>query len=318
MKTMTVEEIDRARLWLRQVQVGEPVHHRNLTVFPLFGAAEPAPDRSRAYRLLSEAVAAQEARVEEVDEGGQVPFLGVANAGTVPILVPEGEILIGAKQNRTVNLTVLVAAQSTFKLPVSCVEAGRWNYVSRHFEPAAYAHPKLRYLKTRSAQRSRSEYASEGVAHSDQGEVWEEVDQHLHALAVESTTSSMTDSYSARADDLDDYRSEIRLPESACGFLAAKGDKVVGLDLFDSPLTMRELWPRLADSYFVEAMKEGRDVELSTREAAAGFLALVAQRLIAASSQPDLGWELELDGDDLAGSALWFEGALCHLSAFAA
>ena len=49
-----------------------------------------------------------------------------------------------------------------------------------------------------------------------------------------------------------------------------------------------------------------------------GFLALVAQRLVAASSQPDLGWELELDGDDLAGSALWFEGALCHLSAFAA
>ena len=46
-----------------------------------------------------------------------VPFLGVKNEGAKPILIPEGEILIGAKQNRVVNLTVLVAANSTFRLP---------------------------------------------------------------------------------------------------------------------------------------------------------------------------------------------------------
>ena len=42
-----------------------------------------------------------------------------------PILA--GEELVGAKQNRIVNATFLVAGQVSIEVPVSCVEAGRWH-----------------------------------------------------------------------------------------------------------------------------------------------------------------------------------------------
>ena len=67
----------------------------------------------------------------------------------------------------------LVAGKSTFKLPVSCVERGRWHDRSRVLEPVAFAHPRLRDLKVKSAQRSRR---VSGVAVANQGRVWEEVD----------------------------------------------------------------------------------------------------------------------------------------------
>jgi hypothetical protein len=311
----THDVLESTKSWLGKVEVGEGRHFRNLTVFPLLVSEEGEPAKPR-YELLSDAIEAGKASVEEVDEAGAVPFLAVANKAAMPILVPEGEILIGAKQNRTVNLTVLVAAGATFKLPVSCVEQGRWGYTSRHFKPAAFAHPKLRNMKMKAAQVSRSLGYE---PRSDQGAVWDEVEDHLFAMkAPESPTRSWTDGYEAAEARLEDYRKKIELPEGACGFLAASGGEVVGLDLFDRPETLKKLWGRLADAYYVQAVRGSEAVEATGREAAEAFLAEVTERLAPASQQPELGFELELEGEELGGAALWHDGAVCHLAAFGA
>jgi len=332
--------LEAAGEWLAGVRVAEGRHHRNLTIFPLVreeervSQVEPetgdaptwpsttsgATGNGQRYTLLSDAIENGSARVEEVSEGGEVPFLGIKNNGIRPILIPEGEVLVGAKQNRVVNLTVLVAAQSSFKLPVSCVEQGRWGYVSRHFESRAFAHPKLREKKIRSAQFLR---AQTGVAVSDQGEVWDEVDEHLREFAAHSPTRSMTDAYAVSEARMDDYRRSIALPDGACGFLAARGSRIVGLDLFDVPATMAKLWSRMSDAYFIEALRDPEQVSESPKVAAEAFLAHVAARLAPAGKQPELGYEMEVapsqDADeDMAGSALWYKDAVCHLSAFSA
>lgn len=310
--------------WLRQIEVGEGMHHHNLTIFPLFRrhtAPESEADREIAqsdsdggrYRLLDDAVKLNEAVVEEVSEGGDVPFLGVKNVGAKPILIPEGEILTGAKQNRVVNLTVLVASQSTCKLPVSCVEQGRWHYKTRHFRPTAFAHPILRDMKVRSAQRNRKVM---GMALADQGGVWDEVDSHLDAFAAAAPTRDIIDGFVAAEDLLGGYQKEIDLPGDACGFVAASGENVMGLDLFDEPQTMRKLWSRMSDAYFIEAARDRSKTPKTPRAVAESFLGEVAQHLVQAETQPDLGLELEVAEDRLSGSALYYEGAVCHLSAF--
>ena len=312
------------RAWLADVEVKEAMEHENLTVFPLIWRSDSVPAREDTdptwpevdtgrYRLLMDAIAAKDAQVEEGSEGGEVPFLGVENKGGTPILIPEGEILIGAKQNRVVNLTVLVAAHTTFKLPVSCVERGRWHYRSREFEPAAFAHPKLRDLKVRSAQQNRR---TMGLAMADQGQVWDEVDLHLSDMAVASPTRDFFESLDGAEESLQGFRNGIVLPEEACGFIVARSGWIVGLDLFDSAETMGKLWRRMSDAYFLEAARLRGERHGVTRESATAFLDRVVDRLEASESQPDLGVELEVVDEGISGSALFYEGAVCHLSAF--
>ena len=329
--TGMAETLGSAKQWLQAVEIGDGMHCSNLTIFPLFwtGAkqsmtAEASPSwgdreggngKSVRYRLLAEAIEQKQAVVEETSEAGDVPLLAVRNDGAIPVLIPEGEILIGAKQNRTVNLTVLVAAKSQMQMPVSCVEAGRWSRRSRHFEARAWAHPKLRELKVRSAQMYRKRV---GMARSDQGAVWNEVDEHLHALEAPTPTRDVMASYEAAEERLSGYRRQLELPKKACGFLAARGDQVIGLDLFDSAETLQKLWRRMSDAYFVEAVRGDDQYEETPTRVASEFLGQVEERLVPAAKQPSLGFEMELEDGALSGSALWYDGAVCHLSAFRA
>ena len=131
-------------------------------------------------------------RVEELSEGGSVPELRVVNEGTLPVLILEGDELVGAKQNRVVNSSVLVAADSELILPVSCVERGRWSYRSRAFTSGPGSpHIALRRLKSRSVHDS----LKRGRGHrSDQGSVWAEVDRKARLHEASSPTHALQDS----------------------------------------------------------------------------------------------------------------------------
>src|ERR1700730_11677852 len=69
----------------------------------------------------------------EVSEAGSVLFLKVVNGADRQLLLLDGEELLGAKQNRILNTTVLVDAHTEVIIPVSCVEQGRWGYRGRQF-----------------------------------------------------------------------------------------------------------------------------------------------------------------------------------------
>ena len=122
--------------------LGTPQHFRHLTVFPLL---HPAP-REPFYLTLDETLARRCAQVTEVSKGGRVPELRLVNHGDLPILLLDGEELVGAKQNRVLNLTILAPAHSEVVIPVSCVEQGRWYDLSEVFcaSPASTSPPAER------------------------------------------------------------------------------------------------------------------------------------------------------------------------------
>ena len=129
---------------LPKIRVGDPLRHESLAVFPLFSE----PTGNVEYRLSDEALADESILVEEISEGGSVPDLLVENKGDVRVLFLEGEELVGAKQNRILNTSILVAAHSKIKIPVSCVEQGRWGYKSRYFvSSGSHAPSRLRRAK---------------------------------------------------------------------------------------------------------------------------------------------------------------------------
>jgi hypothetical protein len=101
-------------------------------MFPLLNGG----GHTRSYQTLREALAAGTLRVTEVSEGGSVPRLSAVNDGDKAVLILDGEELVGAKQNRIANLTILVPAKRTIPIPVSCVEAGRWRSACCSTRPA--------------------------------------------------------------------------------------------------------------------------------------------------------------------------------------
>jgi hypothetical protein len=298
------------RAALAGARLGAPLHHRNLTVFPLYldSAGEPP------YDLFRDALARGDVEVREVSEAGSVPNLTLVNRGTRPVLVPEGEILTGAKQNRVVNITVLVAAASTYTLPVSCVESGRWHSVSATFAGGSHAHPALRAAKLVSVHASR--HAGHGTT-SDQGRVWAEVDRASAQLGVHSHTSSLTDVMEGAGERRQPYREAITLPADACGFVAGSGGRVIGLEAFGSPSVMARVAASLTDAYFTQASWDGRKRRQTTEREARAFLDTVAEGLQSCDRQTSAGAELELTTPDLTGTALAYAGRLCHVAAFA-
>lgn len=73
------------------------------------------------------------------------------------MLFVEGQELKGAKQNRVLNTSVLIGAKSKTVLPVSCVEQGRWRYVSKGFTASgSYGSSKLRSVLKKSVKDRKS------------------------------------------------------------------------------------------------------------------------------------------------------------------
>jgi hypothetical protein len=123
---------------LHGMEISDFVSHGLLHIFPLQGGAHEEGDVS----LLEDALWAGTLRIEELHEAGSAPELRVVNEGALRVLILEGDELVGARQNRVVNSSVVVAAGSELVLPVSCVERGRWSYRAGIFPGVRQAAPR--------------------------------------------------------------------------------------------------------------------------------------------------------------------------------
>lgn len=117
----------------------------------------------------------------------------------------DGEELVGAKQDRVLNLSILVPAQTTVKIPVSCVEQGRWHHVSPRFEAAPRAH-YARGRARRQAEVSQALKFSAGMNRmANQGTVWADPADRASELGARSETMAMEDVFRAHETTVDSY-----------------------------------------------------------------------------------------------------------------
>src|SRR3989304_6913607 len=137
--------------FISSLRLGEPDSFGNLTVFPLYSEYS----RVDGYTLLDEAINTKKFIVTEINEAGRVPELKVLNELDTDVLILDGEELVGAKQNRIVNTTIIIGRGKEVVIPVSCVEKGRWSYKSENFKPGkSYLYAGLRGRKAKSVYES--------------------------------------------------------------------------------------------------------------------------------------------------------------------
>jgi hypothetical protein len=298
---------------LGQAEVREPVSHGSLHLFALTGG----PSEEEGMTLLEDALEGGSLRVEEIGESGSVPELRVVNGEATPVLILEGDELIGAKQNRVVNSSVLVAAASELVLPVSCVERGRWSRRSRFFSAgSATPHVRLRHLKSRSVHDS----LRRGRGHrSNQGAVWEEVDRLASLHASSSPTDALQDTRDGLSEKLaafDNLSQEI--PEGTRGVVVSIGDRPVALEVLAGPRSFAKVLPKLLMGYALEALEHGGDGASPDPASVKKFVSDVAAARCERHPAVGGGIDVRFEAEGFSGYALCENGSVLHAAAFLA
>jgi hypothetical protein len=309
--------------YLLGMELGAGQSFENMAVFELLRAQNGGPD----YITLREAIEKGVFSVTETSEGGSVPELMAVNKGDVAVLLLDGEEVRGAKQNRILNTTILVGPKSSIKVPVSCVEHGRWSYQSREFaESGNVMHREMRALNVVQVNQSLK---SVKQFRSDQGEIWDKVAELACDMNVPSSTGAMWDVYEAKGADLEGYLKSFRLVDGQKGILVFVDGKPAGMDFVSKDAAFATLFPKLVKSYAMEAMllterrKRGRgkgDAEKAlakpTADEARAFLKRAAGSDEKKYESVGLGWSYRYAGPGIVGSALAFNDKVVHMAFF--
>jgi hypothetical protein len=264
---------------------------------------------------LAEALAEGLLRVTEVSTSGSVSELHVVNTSDRPVFILDGEELIGAKQNRVVNLSILVPAKTELNIPVSCVEAGRWSYRSPEFSTS----PHAMYSSGRAGNLSRvtASLRGSGARSGDQHDVWAGIAEQSALMAVSSPTGAMSDMYDQYAKSIDEYARAFQTSGDQVGALFAIGSRIHGFEVFDSPATMRAYLEKLVRSYALDALgREDIADEPPAAESAQQLLDSAAQAASETYPAVGLGVDVRVREKQIVGAGLHWQDHMVHLNAF--
>jgi len=204
-------------------------------------------------------------------------------------------------------------------VPVSCVEAGRWDG-GRHdesFSPAPQAaYPALRGMKNRAARASV--HAGTGPR-AMQGEVWAEVAEKSERMNVHSNTGAMHDIYDGRRGRLDEFLSAIALHEGQTGALVLIAGRPAVLDHVSRPDVFAALHAPLVQGYALDALENSNGTDAPSRpgtRTAEAFLRHVLRARITEHDGIGLGRDLRFAQTRVAGAGLVVGDELVQLTAF--
>jgi len=299
---------------LSGLSVGGPATCRHLTVWPLVG-----DDLSRErYFTLDEAVSQGWAAITEISPDGSIPEVRIVNESPYQVLAIDGEELAGARQDRVVNLTVLVPHVSSLLLPVCGVEEGRWSYRGRTLRPTSRVQDASgRATRLRQVSTSLREI---GDRRAHQAEVWGHVAALSDRLGTGSPTGALSAVFERHASAIEECVRAfgcVPLQRGAC-FEVAGGLR--GLEVFDRADTCARLLPKLVRGYAIDALARPNGTPTTAWRSQAAVTAFLGEL---AGSRTDrfpavgMGLDLRFEGAGVVGGALVAGDRLVHLVAFA-
>lgn len=290
--------------------VSEPDVAGPLAVYPILG-----PPVAQAFVAFSDAESGSETTLTELEASASVRDLAITNLGHAPVLLYEGEEILGGQQNRSVDVAVLIGVGMKVTIPVTCVEQGRWDG-SRHrsaFQSAPHAgSPGFRAMKSRDVHERRIQ-GLEGRA--DQSASWSMVNSIFLRFGARSPTEAVSDVYEQKRKELNDLERRIHRHDGQLGALVAIGETFRVLDFVGSADVFAALHGRLVRGYALDALENPEAAPPSIDEARA-FVHRVTGAKVEDHEAVGLGRDLRFAEDGIAGSGLENEGELVQLTAF--
>jgi hypothetical protein len=298
--------------YLEGLKIGRQQSYKNLAIFPLLSTYSLDLD----YLLLDEALADGVVEIVEAVKEGTVPELKVINKSSRMILILDGEELVGAKQNRIVNTTILVQGNGTIIIPVSCVERGRWSYDSPRFHSEhRIMSSGLRAMKSEQVQFS---LRSAGNYRSDQGAIWDEISDKASRRIAESPSMAMSKIYEKDWPYIQEYAGHFRLIDSQVGAVFMINGKVVGMDSFGKADSFSKVFRKLVESYALDAIDwfETEKEYKPLKSGVTGFIKSSMASRTESRTSVGLGEDCRMESRRITGFALVLDDKIIHLSVF--
>jgi hypothetical protein len=228
-------EVTRA---LEGLQIGPPMNHRGITVYPLLATAA-----ANEARFLPLHAAQGPGRLELSDD--RVFSVQARNPLDADVLFLAGEVLSGGRCGRVVAEDVLVARGQTARIPVFCVEPGAWRTGERFAKESGHfvAPPSLRRTL---------------VWELGQGALWAQV-----AKRLDKTRAGQADLFRKHAEAIADARAYFTvLPDrepSAVGLAVAIGEALDFVEVFQDHALLTAYFDRLLAGAALDVLERPAD-----------------------------------------------------------
>jgi RNA polymerase sigma-70 factor (ECF subfamily) len=296
---------------LKHVEIERPQKHGALEVFPLRWPVVSHLD----YMTLDEALEARSIEITEFTEGGRVSLVNIVNRSERMVFLMAGEHLVGCKQNRVVNSSVMIPPDSQIPLPVTCVERGRWGYRTQTFSSG---HSSSHYV-LRAMMACGAADCDRGVGgpKANQAAVWREVSRKMRAMASRSPSDALQAIFLDHDARLIEWAERFPVPTDCNGAVFVVGGIIAGADLFGSKETLRKLWPKLLRSCAIDALESPeQDRESTAAEEIANWLARGVDVGQQAFPSPGIGLDVRIHGKEITGASLVVNNQPVHAELF--
>ena len=288
--------------YLCKIKVGRPFTYQNLTIYPLTLRSAPRVE----YITLDEAMKRNWLTIREIGTG-DVNVVELKNTGDKTVFLMTGEMLVGAKQDRMLSQDVLVPPKSAWlRVPVYCVEHGRWAATSERFKSSGFVVP--------------NELRKQARVTEDQSVVWDAIAESQDRLGIASRTGTAQANYEDEEvkERISLYTEKFwnfpKLAKNTIGVVVTTGSRIICVDLFANNKLLSEFWHKLIRSYAMDAISESKSV--ITKEEVQELLTVLANAHYVSIGTPGIGNLYTVETDFGKGSVLLHRGNPVHMDFF--
>lgn len=274
--------------------------HKNMAIIPI----KTPPSYKFDILTLKKGFELGLAEVKEC-EHSTVNTLIVKNNSVTPLLLVDGEEIIGGDQNRIVNATILIAPNSEEKIPVNCTEHGRWAYKSEFKQSEYMANYRTRSAKEKAVRANMSE----------QQAVWDSIEDLEMSRSFSSPTQAMSESYENLKVDLDEFISNFKALDGQTGAVIIIDGEIKGFELFLNSQIYHEYHEKILKSYLIDIDIDDSAFTVNT-DVATNLIEEALSVEYAAKKSNGLEEAFEFENSEGLGTAYLYKDELIHMSYF--
>ena len=231
------------------------------------------------------------------------------NKANVPLVLIDGDEIVGAKQNRIMNRSLIVPPLTTMEVSVSCTEQGRWHY-DRTGDRAHFDYSDIAADFSTRRNKAHDLYEKD----SCQSTVWNSIHDLERKTSFKSRTSALHDNFINLRSKLDGYLKNFHVDYGQCGAIFIINGEIKGLELFANPSLYQDYYEKIFRSYIMEAIVDYRPNYCSDN--IYGFLREISHSEFRTSPSKGIGRHLQFANCYGYGAALFDGCSLVHLNYF--